>query len=265
MKKLLTACLTLMLMFSMTACSKEKISDEALEAYITSSENITKITSATYSTDMEVDVSDDSMAIRIYGEYDTHEDLEASMKVDMESNGLEMEEFMSLYLKDSYLYMNMMDLSKEKTDISSFKGMISDMLLLETIADDKEKAKAQLKEYLEEADLDGDTLTLVFKKESLTKMLQEKIQESSSISASERELIESQGINKLTISETLKDGIAVETEINMELNILVNAKLETVNLTINNEFSNINQNIPVNFPSDLDSYIESSSFAQNTI
>lgn len=268
MKKLISACLALALTFAVSGCSKEKVSEEAIDAYITSSENLIKMKTADYSVDIDMEAEEEASSLRIYGSYNARTEApNASMKIDMEAGGQKIKEFMALYLKEDMLYLNMMDLAKEKADITSLKAVLSHLSLSENSSEEKEKLKEKLKELLEEAELDGDTLTLVFQSKALNEAVQKAMKQELKKDAGEEAagLAQSLSFGSLRVVSTLKENMLAKSVMEMTFHMTNDDALQTVNATITLEFNDINEDVQVDFPADLDTYVEQNDASQMTI
>lgn len=126
MKKLAALVLSFGMLFSMAACSGSKVSDDALDKLESSVKKFSEVKNANYSADMDMTVDKENAKIKLYGGFisETKKPLQLSMIMDMEASGQKLEKYMQLFVKDDTMYLNMMDMMKQKTSLkeASVKG-----------------------------------------------------------------------------------------------------------------------------------------------
>lgn len=221
MKKLVTLFACVGLLFSLSACSGSKVEDEALDRLEASIKKFSEIQSFDYT--IGADMGDQGK-MEIDGTF-LSEGPQLSMVMDMETQGVSLDKFMEIYLKDNMMYMSAMGQQmKQEADMSELSGMSFDP---ETMNFDKEAWK----ENLDEATISGDTLHLVVKEELLK---ENKAQMSSFASAGIKEIsaasmdieLENDFIKSATIhlKGTDADGNAASIQVYLKLNDINAAK-----------------------------------------
>ena len=162
MKKLTALLLSVGVLFSMSACSGSKVDDKALDALETAIQNVTEMKSADYDIQMEVSASGQMVKAGIDGTYNFESSKpQFSLGLDLSASGQKIDDYVTMYMDSNYVYTNMMGLQKEKEAIKDTMNQIPSISLDN---DTLKITKDKMKEYLEEASIKGDTLTLVFDK-----------------------------------------------------------------------------------------------------
>ncbi len=223
MKKLLTVFACIGLLFSLSACSGSKVEDAALDQLETSIKKFGEVESFHYS--FGVDMSKQNSKVEVNGTF-LSEGPQMSMVVDMKANGLTMDKFMEMYLKDGMTYISTMGTNmKQDAGMDSFAGVSFDW-------DDFNMDKEELKENLEEATLSGDKLHLVIKDDLIKESM--KAQTTNLTAAGLEEVtgmamdieLENDFVKTATITLSGKDtkGNSATFEIYMNLNDINSAK-----------------------------------------
>ena len=83
------------------------------------------------------------------------------MTLDMEASGQKVDKYMQLHVKDDTMYMNMMDMMKQKTSLKDAMGTAS-IPNMNFDADTFKMNKEDMKKYLKEASVKGNDLKLSF-------------------------------------------------------------------------------------------------------
>ena len=83
------------------------------------------------------------------------------MIMDMEASGQKLEKYMQLFVKDDTMYLNMMDMMKQKTSLKDAMGTAS-IPNVNFDADTFKMNKEDMKKFLKEASVKGNDLKLSF-------------------------------------------------------------------------------------------------------
>lgn len=249
MKKLAALVLSFGMLFSMAACSGSKVSDEALDQFEASIKKFSEVTSANYSADMDMTMDEEQATIKLHGGFvtETKKPIQLSMTMDMEASGQTINDYIQLYLKDDIMYMNVMGFTKQKTSLTDAMGT-QELPNMNFDTDTFKIDKEAMKEYLEEASLDGNDLKLSFDTKKLNEKFKEEM-EDNSISDGTVE------IGKMDMDMTLKDDFIEKTVITMEITSKQDEITQKINATITFTMSDINKVTNLTFP-DFTDYVE---------
>ncbi|MGX8850439.1 DUF6612 family protein [Amedibacillus sp. YH-ame10] len=250
MKKLTSLLFCIAMLFSLTACGS-KVSDDALDAFEAVIQNMAKMKSADYVLTMDATNKEGDQKMTLEGSYNLQNAkplLSASLSMEMDNE--KQEDAIQFYIDGDYMYLNLMEFMKQK---QSLAGMLptEELPSLDTAADTFKLPKDELKKYLKEASLKGDTLTMVFDCEKIMDVSKESGSSTSQLSANTT-------INKLNLVMELKDNAMKKTTISMDITQTVAGEKETTSADIDIEFKNINKATPIQFP-DFTDYIETES------
>lgn len=241
MKKLITLIACFGLLFATTACSKEKVTDEALDQL----ESTISKTFEMKSFDYEIEVSDGTTNTMVFrGAFQSEGAIGLSLSMDVTAEEQSMKDMMQLYLKDDTMYMSTFGVKqKQPANLSQISGLSFDM---DTLGFDKEA----LKTYLEEASLSGDTLHLSIKKEQLNG-----VGELAGNSLA--------SIGDTSTDETKLDSLTIDVQLQDDYisSLTIEGKgkqgTEDINAKITLTLNNINKVESIDYPTDLDTYVES--------
>lgn len=232
MKKLFTLFACVGLLFSLSACSSSKVEDEALDRLEASIKKFSEVQSFDYT--IGADMGDQGK-MEISGTF-LSEGPQLSMVMDMEAQGVTLDKFMELYLKENTMYMSAMGTKmKQEADTSEFSGISFDP---DTMNFDRDA----LKENLDEATLSGNTLHLTVK-EDLLKDNEAQMNSFASV-----------GIDKIT---------AVSMDIELENDFIKDATIElkgtdadgkAASFQIYLKLNDINAAKEITYPEDLDTW-----------
>lgn len=243
MKKFIHLFLCTAVFFVITACSS-KIDDKAIDAYIDASAAFREYKSLEYDASASFKMGsllNESLTMK--GAYNTKKDT-----LDLKTGIYDAEdkEIANLYLKDNFLYLNVLN-EKIKYDLHTY------LPLLTTIMQETKNTpvdKEQLKKQLTSASLKDHTISLVFDTKGINDVLKTALEK-------EKELQEagaSFSCTKLEVKETLKDHKPVKLEYNLALLVTVQGQSQTIDVTFVCTFSSINQDVKIDFPKDLNTY-----------
>lgn len=253
MKKLISLVFCVALLFGLTACGS-KIEDEALDALETSIANLLEMKSSTFHIDMKVDAPDiteeqaNASVFAIHGAYDLRTaNPMLSMEMEMEAEG-EKIPFMAMYLKDNTLYMNMMDMIKQKQSLGTSET--APQISLEK--DSFELPKEEMKEYLEKASLDDNVITLEF---DTTKIDQSELKEMAKANG-----LDSVRLGKLEVVVTLKDKHIEKAELTLGISATLKEETESATVTMSFALDKVNTDQEIDFP-DFSDYTDTADTA----
>lgn len=243
MKKFIHLFLCTALFFVMTACSS-KIDDKAIDAYIEASAAFREYKSLVYdaSTSFKMgSVLDESFTMK--GAYNAKKDT-----LDFKTGIYDTEdkEIANLYVKDDFLYIQMLN-EKIKYDLRAYLPLLASIMQeTKNTPIDKEEVKKQLTS----ASLKNHTIHLKFDTKGINDVLKTALEK-------EKELQEagaSFSCTKLEVKETLEDNKPVKLEYNLALLVTVQGQSQTLDVTFACTLSSINQDVKIDFPKDLDTY-----------
>lgn len=246
MKKLLTLLCSVGLLFSMSACSGNKVDDKALDALETSINKVVEMKSATYSLGMDVKNADETAKITLSGGYLADSANPSFTAVaDMESQGQKMDGFMKIYMKDGNLYYDMMGMKGKDTADGLKKE--------ETKFEKFNLKKDEIKPYLKKAELKGDSLVLELDVDKVNEIA--KKAESSEIASTAN--VQDSTISKFNLTATRQDDFITKAVIDFEgtQKDVATEKDVPISGKITLEFNDINKGKALTFP-DLSEFKE---------
>lgn len=245
MKKITALLLSIGMVFTLAACSGSKVNDKALDSLESSIQKLAELKSANYNIAMDVTDGEENVKAALHGDMKLDEKLpQASMILDMEASGQKIDNYMSLYLKDDVVYLDMMGLSQTKSSVKDMMGS-TPMPSFSFDSDTFKLNKDDMKPYLSEASVKGNDLKLSFD----TKKINEEAKKEAATMKQEITF------NKLDMDITLKDGFMQKAVITMDMKSGTGDKVESVKGTITMEFNNINAVKSITFP-DFSKFIE---------
>lgn len=251
MKKIVGLCLSFAMLFSLAACGS-KINDDALDAFEDGIINISKIESTDFLVGINLVSGKDETAFNLAGTViNKNANPQLSLSVDAELEGVTQEGYIQIFLNDNTMYMNMMDLLKQKSvvDMSSVTNMKAPVVKKGSLKD------SGIKDYLKEATLKNDKLTLVFDGEKLNGEMKEAIKkDTSGMSA----LLGDAKFNEIKVISTLKNKQISAAEITLDMSMEVDGEVKSTQVVLSFELKNINKAKDIVFP-DFTDYIEADS------
>lgn len=254
MKKLLTYVCSIGLLFSMAACSSNKVEDKALDALETSINKIVEMKTASYSLTVDAKTGEEDAKVYLHGGYlaDTAKPSFTAI-MDLEAQGTKMENFMGIYMKDNTMYMDMemMGMKQKATmEEAEDSGMMPEDL--EDIQNFKMN-KDEIKPYLKKASLEGDTLTLELDPAKLTEAAKDKGSTNALTSSAANATY-----SKFNLVVTLKDDFMTKAVIDFEgtQKNATTSEDETITGKMTLEFTDINTGKALTFP-DFSDYVDS--------
>lgn len=249
MKKLTCLVIGIGLLFSTTACSGSKVSDNALDSLETTIQNFADMKSADYKMDLAMQQTDANVSINVHGGYNLETaSPQLSLIVDMASNGQKVDSFMTVYVDKDNVYTNMMNIQKAKTSLSDAMGGTA----LPSISLDKETMKIpkeELKKYLKEASIKGDVLTLVFDEAKLNEQVKK-----TAANTEVKEVASSTVIKELKVVATLKDKKLNKADITFSATASIEGAAQEIKGTLTLTFTNVGAKKNIVFPKDLSTY-----------
>lgn len=254
MKKLTALLLSVGVLFSMSACSSSKVDDKALDALETAIQNVTEMKSADYDINMDVTSGGQNATIGIDGSYNLETAKpQLSLSMDMSSQGQKVEDYVTVYLDKDYVYTNMMGLQKEK---ESIKESMASMPAISLDKDTLKIPKDKIKEFLKEASIKGDTLTLVFDTDKINKSAKDGLDKaaSSSTTASAASAAKDATIKEMKLVAKLENKQFRKADMNLSMTMKVDGKEQDAKIALTMEFKNVGKKQPVKFPADLKTY-----------
>ncbi len=253
MKKILALLLSIGMMFSMTACSSSSssVSDEALAKLEESIQKFKEVSSANYEAGVEATLDKEDMKISVYGGFvtETENPLQLNLAMDMESGGRKIEKYIQLFMKDNVMYMNLMDLIKQKTTLEKVKenaNITNFASGTDIVSIDKEV----MKQYLREVSLSGNNLKLSFDVDKVNKRVKEEVLKLGNTDSTTK-------FKKLDLDITLNNDFMEKTVIFMDLTTTENGIKQELSSAISLIMKDINNVSQLNFP-DFSDYKEGS-------
>ena len=130
LKKILAILTCALMGFTLAACSsKNKINEDALDAYAKAATNITKMKSAAYDMKLLVDADDMDMHAKVTmdGTYNAEKKLKLALHMDAAVNGIGLDDLASFYMKDVFPanFASPASVRWPASSISVLKGAIS--------------------------------------------------------------------------------------------------------------------------------------------
>jgi len=239
MKKIITLIACIGLLFSVAACSKNKIEDEALDKLEAGIKKFSEVTSFDYTIGADAPTMDGK--VELYGTLLLKDKPELSATLNIDAQGQKIDKFMEIYFKDNMMYMSALgSKQKQKADMSGLSGNTLDP---DTLKVDKEK----LKESLDEATIKDNKLHLVIKKDLIKKSFEEN------------------GTNLSSVKIDEVTGMAMDIELEKDFmksaTITVEGKSEgkAATFQVYLKLDNINSAGDIAYPDDLDSWSEAES------
>ena len=232
MKKLAALVLSFGMLFSMAACSGSKVSDDALDKLESSVKKFSEVKNANYAADMDMTVDKENAKIKLYGSFitETKKPLQMSMIMDMEASGQKLEKYMQLFVKDDTMYLNMMDMMKQKTSLKEAMGTAS----------------------IPNVNFDADTFKM--NKEDMKKFLNEEAKKETKKNNVTDANVE---FKKLDMDVTLNNDFMEKAVITMEMTNTKGETKQEMNGTISLSVKDINKVSSIDFP-DFKDYKEGS-------
>lgn len=251
MKKLTALVLSFGMLFSMAACSGSKVNDDALDKLETSVKKFSEVKSANYSADMDMTVDKENAKIKLYGDFitETKKPLQLSMTLDMEASGQKVEKYMQLHVKDDTMYMNMMDMMKQKTSLKDAMGTAS-IPNMNFDADTFKMNKEDMKKYLKEASVKGNDLKLSFDVEKINEEAKKQTKKNNVTDANVE-------FKKLDMDVTLNNDFMEKAVITLEMTNTKGETKQELNGTVSLTIKDINKVSNIDFP-DFKDYKEGS-------
>ena len=251
MKKLAALVLSFGMLFSMAACSGSKVSDDALDKLESSVKKFSEVKNANYSADMDMTVDKENAKIKLYGGFisETKKPLQLSMIMDMEASGQKLEKYMQLFVKDDTMYLNMMDMMKQKTSLKDAMGTAS-IPNVNFDADTFKMNKEDMKKFLKEASVKGNDLKLSFDVEKLHEETKKETEKNNVTDANVE-------FKKLDMDVTLNNDFMEKAVITMEMTNTKGETKQEMNGTISLTVKDINKVSSIDFP-DFKDYKEGS-------
>lgn len=139
MKKIMKLGVICILFISLAGCGS-KVNDDAIDAYITASQNMMNMKTADYSMKMNVDANNEKISLKAYGAYDARSDLQMNMMVDMSAVDSGNINIAELYVKDYIFYLNALG-EKQAMTFQEYEKMLTYILENSSSKIDREKIK----------------------------------------------------------------------------------------------------------------------------
>lgn len=247
MKKLTTLLLSAGLLFSMAACSSNKINDDALTLLETGMNHFDKMESASYKASMDVKIPDSNASIAFKGGYlEKDNKLNFSLLMDVKEDEEKVEELVNVYYKDDTAYINLMDLNKMKIDMSKLIDQAKK-------SESKEKKsegfkKEDIKPFLDKASLDGNKVKLVLNKDKMDAAIAEEVKKQSEAAGYDMTMKVKTATAEITVKDDFIEDAVIDLVMNVSADVDNEKKSIDMNLKLNISFSDINQNKEIEFP-----------------
>lgn len=250
MKKITSALLSLILMFSIAGCSiKKAVNDDALDALDAVIANMKNTKSADYEVEIEIP-SDATKTLAMNGSYiNEGSNPQLSASIDMPANGEQpaVKGFLQVFMKDKFLYYNMKDMAKQKLNL--------DFLTVETQVDNEKVEVKSLKDgvfrdYLSEATLKEGKITIEFAQDKISKAITEN---KASIEENPIFSFPTIDVNKLKLVVDTKDKIF--QSVSVEVDVKGSGEQKGGKATIKLSLNNIDNVQAINYP-DFNDYVE---------
>lgn len=249
MKKITGLLCSIAMMFSLTACSGEKVNDDAIDAFEEAIVNLVKMESADYTIGFEQNSSDVNSNMTIGGTFiNKNANPQFSMSVDADMDGQTQKDFMQIYITDNMMYMNLMDMAKQKQALDLTAATLGK-------SSDVKKGtlkKSGIKDYLKEATLKDDKITLVFDGEKVKKEIEDLSKEDTTGSLA---LVKKVNFNEIKVEMTVSDKMMKSTKVTFDMNVKVDGKTEKGKFVFDFSFKNVNKVKDIAFP-DFTDYLE---------
>lgn len=169
MKKILAILTCALMGFTLAACSsKNKINEDALDAYAKAATNITKMKSAAYDMKLLVDADDMDMHAKVTmdGTYNAEKKLQLALHMDAAVNGIGLDDLASFYMKDDVVYANIMEMEKEYNELDD--QLLNKLKLDKETGDPKKNVEKSFEEMTMEEKDGRKVITAVMNKDGLS-------------------------------------------------------------------------------------------------
>ena len=247
MKKLTTLLLSAGLLFLMTACSSNKVDDDALTLLETGMNHFEKMESASYNASMDVKLPDSNASISFKGGYlEKDKKLNFSLLMDVKEDGEKAEELINVYYKDDTAYINLMDLNKMKIDLSELLKQVEQSEPTDTKSEGFKKE--DIKPFLDKAVLDGNKVQLVLNKDKLDAAIAEEIKKQSEAAGYDMTMNVKSATAEITVKDDFIEDAVIDLVMSVSADVEGEKKSIDMNLKLNLSFSDINQNKEIDFP-----------------
>ena len=169
LKKILAILTCALMGFTLAACSsKNKINEDALDAYAKAATNITKMKSAAYDMKLLVDADDMDMHAKVTmdGTYNAEKKLQLALHMDAAVNGIGLDDLASFYMKDDVVYANIMEMEKEYNELDD--QLLNKLKLDKETGDPKKNVEKSFEEMTMEEKDGRKVITAVMNKDGLS-------------------------------------------------------------------------------------------------
>lgn len=235
MKKIIKLGVVFFLFVSLAGCGS-KVNEDAIDAYISASQNMMNMKTADYSVTLKANEEESNVAIKAYGAYDARSDLKLNMMIDMDMMEGSFTNVGELYIHDYVVYLNALG-EKEAYSFKEYESMLSYLLESTSAEVDREK----IKNMFSSAELKDGHLYMIADAEGLG--------------------IEDQLTNSLGSDDTMDMNFSemkfdITIENNFMINMIVDAVITmdntkepiTMNFHMTIGFTNINTDRTMGFP-----------------
>ena len=171
------------------------------------------------------------------------------MTLDMEASGQKVDKYMQLHVKDDTMYMNMMDMMKQKTSLKDAMGTAS-IPNMNFDADTFKMNKEDMKKYLKEASVKGNDLKLSFDVEKINEEAKKQTEKNNVTDANVE-------FKKLDMDVTLNNDFMEKAVITLEMTNTKGETKQELNGTVSLTIKDINKVSNIDFPNFKD-YTEGS-------
>lgn len=231
MKKLFQLFLCVGVLVTMFGCSKSKVDDEAIDRIVPAIQKFAELDSFDY----EVGFESPAANGKLYGSC-LLEKMQLSLLVDLNAQGMKIDKFAELYIKDEMLYVSALgQKEKQNFEIPETLNVSFDP---ETVSIDKKS----LKENLEVASIDSGKLHFEVKEETIKEAIK-----NGELNASDA------GIDEV---ESVVFDIELENDFIKAMSLTIGGKTdnEEVSVTAYLKLDNINQKKAIDFPKDMEKW-----------
>ena len=231
MKKLFQLFLCVGVLVTMFGCSKSKVDDEAIDRIVPAIQKFAELDSFDY----EVGFESPAANGKLYGSC-LLEKMQLSLLVDLNAQGMKIDKFAELYIKDEMLYVSALgQKEKQNFEIPETLNVSFDP---ETVSIDKKS----LKENLEVASIDSGKLHFEVKEETIKEAIK-----NGELNASDA------GIDEV---ESVVFDIELENDFIKAMSLTIGGKTdnEDVSVTAYLKLDSINQKKAIDFPKDMEKW-----------
>lgn len=231
MKKLFQLFLCVGVLITMFGCSKSKVDDEAIDRIVPAIQKFAELDSFDY----EIGFESPAANGKLYGSC-LLEKMQLSLLLDLNAQGMKIDKFAELYIKDEMLYVSALgQKEKQNFEIPETLNVSFDP---ETVSIDKKS----LKENLEVASIDSGKLHFEVKEETIKEAIK-----NGELNASDA------GIDEV---ESVVFDIELENDFIKAMSLTIGGKTdnEEVSVTAYLKLDNINQKKAIDFPKDMDKW-----------